>query len=271
MARTCRLALIEQRTTVLATLARAAAGRLIGMAGWESHLLDALVQELAAADGSFLREVDQLVRRNVGLGHDVMVCHDVLTALRLQALACASVEPASRPRIEDLFQESRLTLSRVGVDVERDRQQALTLRMRLITKACLSLFGKGTIEELANVLEEHLPAIGIGAFSIARFRDPDRKTGELEVISRRSHGVWFAPTSILPTRTLALDPVLEQQETIVVLPLEFGLAPMGIAAVAWGAQNPMHYEQLREVLGAAVHGAGATAKAPPPTRRSIRP
>lgn len=255
MARTCRLALIERRGSVLAELARAATGRLTGMSGWEGRLLDALLDDLArtAGGGALVAEVEQLVRQNVAQGRDVMICHEVLTVLRLQAVACANLEPSARPRVEDLFQESRLTISRIGAEVERDRVHTLAARMRLVTKGCLSLLGMWSRVELAPLLTEHLPALGIRGFSVARFRGP-ADTGQLEVLVRRAEGISTPGEPLLPLGSLGLDDALGQEEAMLIEPLEFDGQPVGIAALSWGARDPLHYEQLREVLGAAVFG-----------------
>lgn len=256
MARTCRLALIERRGSVLAELARAAAGRLTGMSGWEGRLLDALLEDLAKeAGGAFVAEVEQLVRQNVAQGRDVMICHEVLTVLRLQAVACAALEPAARPRVEDLFQESRLTISRIGAEVERDRVRTLAARMRLVTKGCLSLLGMWSRAELGSLLLEHLPALGVRSFSVGRFLGP-ADTGKLEIVVRRAEGISSPGEPVLPLGSLGLDEVLEREEAMLIEPLEFDGQPVGIAALAWGARDPLHYEQLREVLGAAVFGLG---------------
>jgi DNA-binding LacI/PurR family transcriptional regulator len=256
MARTCRLALIERRTSILAELARAAQGRLTGMSGWESRLLDALLEDLTTLEGgTFVGEVEQLVRQNVAFGRDVMICHDVLTVLRLKAVACATLEPSSRPRVEDLFQESRLTVARIGAEVERDRVRTLQARLRLVTKGCLSLLGTTPRAELTPLLTEHLPALGIRSFSVTRLRGgPDG--GALEVLVRRADGISSPGDSRLTLGSLGLDEVLEQEEAMLIEPLEFDGHPVGLAALTWGARDPLHYEQLREVLGAAVYGLG---------------
>jgi DNA-binding LacI/PurR family transcriptional regulator len=256
MARTCRLALIERRTSVLAELSRAAAGRLTGMSGWESRLLDALLEDLSTESGGvFVAEVEQVVRQNVALGRDVMICHEVLTVLRLQAVACATLEPGVRPRVEDLFQESRLTIARIGAEVERDRVRTLQARLRLVTKGCLSLLGTLPRAELAPLLTEHLPALGIRGFSVTRFRGKAGDT-ELDLLVRRAEGISSPGDPTLPLGSLGLDEMLEGEEVMLIEPLEFDGHPVGLAALAWGARDPLHYEQLREVLGAAVYGLG---------------
>jgi hypothetical protein len=192
-----------------------------------------------------------------------MACHDVLTTLRLQALACASLEPTIRPLWEDLFQESRMRLARIGAEVERDRQHMLNYRMRITIRACLpGLRGSGADpRELGLTLDEHLPAIGIRAFCISRFADSMRPAGELVVAALRSTAAWASSQKTLGATELGVHPSLEHEDALVIEPLEFAGRPQGIAVFAWGAQDPVHYEQLREVLGAALH-ADALSRRP---------
>jgi hypothetical protein len=56
-----------------------------------------------------------------------------------------------------------------------------------------------------------------------------------------------------------LDTLLESVETLVIEPLDFGGAPVGLAALAWGAPEASYYEQLREMLGAATFASGSRA------------
>jgi LacI family transcriptional regulator len=257
LARSCRLALIERRNSITSELARAAAGRLVGMTGWEARILDSLVRDLATGEvAAFMAEVENMARRHMATGGDIATCHDVLTTLRQQAVACTSVEPGSRPRIEDLCQEARMAMARLGADFDKDYQRLLNRQLRLIVKMCLTLSGSGTVANLASTLEEHLPQMGIKAYSIARFRDGTDKNAPLEVLARHSLSIWLNPTNFLLGKDLGLDPMLEQEETMVISPLEFDQKPIGIAAFAWGAHNPLHYEQLREVLSAAIHCLG---------------
>jgi DNA-binding LacI/PurR family transcriptional regulator len=253
MARTCKTAIIERRTMLSAALSRAGTGRLSGMTGWEFRLLDSLVQELASGTGVFVREVEHMVRKNALLGRDPSACHDVLTALRLQVLECAALEPVIRPRVEDIFQEARFTVSAIGADVDRERQQTLELRLRFITQSCLSLFGKGKQSAWAEVLTEQLPALGIGSFSLTHLSQPKNAPLELTVLVRRSKDLRSPSPRNLPPNTFGLDAVLEQEDTLIVMPLEFDDQPIGMAAFGWGAHSLNLYERLRELLGAAVY------------------
>ena len=260
------MALIERHRSISAELARAAEGRLVGMPGWEGRLLEALTHDLTTPTGrGFVTQWERLVRKHVAFGRDVMTCHDVLTTLRLQAVACAALEPETRPRIEDLFQETRVTLARVGAEVERERQHTANLRMRFVTKACLSMIEGGNVSQLGAALDEHLPELGIAAFMVTRFRDVTPAMGELDVLVRHTPRLGATPKTVLASQDLGLDSVLEQEDAMVLEPLEFGTHPIGIAALAWGARSPVHYEQLRELLSGALC-AKVSALRPSPTR-----
>ena len=253
MARSAALVLVERRAMVAADLARAAAGRLVGMSGWEGRLLDALTQDLRDPRGqNFVYEVELFARKNVAFGRSIMICHDVLTALRLQAVAATSVEPSARPRLEDLLQEARFRLARISTDVDHERHQSLNLHARIVTKACLSVIAGDDPRVLGAALSEHLPALGISACTLTELHTK-RTSSELVIVARFASNSLSSPLRALPLRDLGIDSGLEREDVLVLEPLEFAGQPVGIAAFAWGARNPVHYEVLREVLSAAVH------------------
>jgi DNA-binding LacI/PurR family transcriptional regulator len=256
MARSMRLALIERRSTISSELSRTAAGRVTKSSNWEALLIDSLSKDIGLANqGEFLRALVALARRHTAAGGDIMVFHDILSTLRIRVLALCGVEPETRPRLEDLFQDARFSLAQIGVDVERSRQEMLNLRVRIITKECLALLGTGSLTAVARMLEEHLPALGIEDFIVSRFQTGRGVSAELVPVSRRTTGIWRANASAVKAKDLGLDPVLEQKETLIVEPLEFDGQPMGLAVMAWGAHTPEHYEQLREILSAALQAA----------------
>jgi hypothetical protein len=155
--------------------------------------------------------------------------------------------------VEDLFQESRLTIARIGVDVEREQHRALGSRLRSITKACLTTLGAPDDAALTRTLTLQLPALGIKSFCVSRFTRGPGATAELAVVARRAEGMGGAAPQTLLSRELGLDPALLLEEALVVEPLEFRGEPVGLAVLAWGARDALHYEQLRELLGPAIH------------------
>lgn len=117
------------------------------------------------------------------------------------------------------------------------------------------MLGSGQLYSVAKAPEKHLPAIGIEALAVSRFHNGLGLSAELTPIRRRAAGIWHSETNTLCAKDLGLDPVIERQDVLVIEPLEFDGYPMGIAALAWGAHTPEHYEQLRERLSAALQMA----------------
>jgi len=254
LAKSCRLALVERRATFLAEMSRAAAGRLSGANGWEASLLDALASEMdPERGGKFVRQLERVVRQNAMLQHGLMACHDVLTTIRVQALQCAAAEPNLQPLLEELFQEARIMVARVSADVGREHRQAANLHLRVVTKSCINLAAAGTFADLDDVLQEHLPALGVAAFSIGRFVESSGVTPNCEIIAHRSRGLTRRQSTLVPSFEVGLDASLDNEEMTIIEPLEFGSQPLGIAAFSWGAFDALMYEQLRELLGMAIY------------------
>ena len=105
---------------------------------------------------------------------------------------------------------------------------------------------------LGTTLAEHLPALGIPAYAVTRL-SRSRASTELAIVARLAPNALSRPLHFIANTELGIDPALEREETLVVEPLEFAGTEVGIAAFAWGARNPVHYEVLREVLSLAVY------------------
>jgi len=249
VARTARLALIERRATMVARLAHAGGGRMVGVHDWEGRLIDSLAAQVDSEDGgAFLWEFERMARTHVLHGGDPMVCHDVLSTLRLQALVSVEVEPGLRPQVEDLFQEARLLLSRVALAVGREHADNVQVRMRLLRRAGLSLLSDRNLEPFLLALEEHLPLLGVSSWCISRL--PENVGGEevRPVVAGRVAGLRGEAVETVGVRSLGLDEGLSRLSSVVVLPLVFGGEPVVIATFAWGALEPRIYEELRELL-----------------------
>jgi len=262
LARTCRLALIEKRTAIRAQLSRAAAGRMAGSTDWEGRLIDALAAQIDSEQGgAFLWEFERLARLHQTNGGDPLICHDVLSALRLQALLCSDVQPSLRPQLEDLFQEGRVLLARVAVAMAREHTGAIYARMRQVGRACLAQVGRSDLGALQLVLEEHLPSLGISAFCVSRptARDPSMS----EIVAYKAGGLRLDSARELPASALGLDANLARLGMVVVEPLTYAGQAVGLAAFSWGAAEPSLYEELRDLLGMALYVSRAGIESAP--------
>jgi DNA-binding LacI/PurR family transcriptional regulator len=250
VARSLRLALIERRAAILPQLTRAARGRMAGVHDWEGRLVDSLSAQLDSDEGgAFYWELERLTRIHAVNDGDPIICHDVLTELRLQTLVCGEVEPGLRPRLEDLFQEARVILARVGSSVVREHADALSQRMRHFTQACLSQVGDPDEARLAETLSEHLPLLGIQSYCLTRL-SPDGHG--LIVIASRTAGLRTPEATRLPFKSMGHDLGLEKASTSLLLPLTYQGRRLGTVVFSWGAADPHVYEEVRALLGLAL-------------------
>jgi len=175
----------------------------------------------------------------------------------------AASTPEARPRIEDMFQESRLMLTHVGLSAYRERDQAATNHMRNISRICMDTLASHDTSALSRALSEHLPALGVAACAISRLTT-SRRGAQLEIVARLSPEFVTTKSPPLPVSSLGIDPTLQHRAAVLLMPLEFNHRPVGLAGIAWGAHNPLIYEQLREWLSVAVYASDVQhAKSPP--------
>jgi len=256
-ARSFAIAFLDRQVTLAAEMARAAAGRLGKQHGWEERLLRALASELQTGEGLFRQALENVARKAISGGGNVDACNDVLTSVRLQVLAIAVSKAELRPRIEDMFQEARLMLTNVGLSAYRDRDQAATDHMRNLSKACMATLATQETSALSHALSAHLPPLGVAACSISRLNSSSRRGPQFEIVAHLSPDFVASKSHALALSSLGIDQTLQHRAAVVLMPLEFNQRPVGLAAFAWGAHNPMTYELLREWLSVAVHASGA--------------
>lgn len=221
-----------------------ASGRLKATDGWERSLTRALMTELNGKKGALTREFANLSHAVRESGMDV--CHELLTELRLQSLGLLQDDDPRRSSLEDGFQEARLALAHRAMFHERERQSTHTLYLRVITRACLTRAQGGDLDELAVSLEEQLPMFGLKHFVISR-GDED----VLEVIARSS-GSQDADEETVTTASLGRNRQLMNEPHVVVMPLSARRKQAGLAAFSYGKADPFIFEQLRDLLGAAL-------------------
>ncbi len=253
--RSLALAFLGRQVMLKAEMARAAAGRLGNQNGWEDKVVGALASDLQKGDGGFRYALESVARKAIGVGGSVDACNDVLTSLRLQVLAISAASPEARPRVEDMFQESRLMLTQVGLSAYRERDQAATNHMRNISKTCMDTLATHETSALSRALSTHLPPLGVAACTITRLSTASRRGAQLEIVARLSPDFVNAKVQPLPISSLGIDQTLQHRAAVLLMPLEFNHRPVGLAGFAWGAHNPLIYEQLREWLSVAVYAS----------------
>jgi len=150
-------------------------------------------------------------------------------------------------------------LTQVALAAYRERDHAAANHLRNISKTCLEVLATREAGPIGRALSEHLPPLHVSGCAISRFVVHAHRGRQLEVLARVSPDFGKAKTQILPVGSMGLDQTLEHLAAVVLMPLEFNQTPVGLAGFAWGAHNPLLYEQLREVLGVAVYALALPA------------
>jgi hypothetical protein len=129
--------------------------------------------------------------------------------------------------------------------------------MRNLSKACMATLATQETSALSHALSAHLPPLGVAACSISRLNSSSRRGPQFEIVAHLSPDFVASKSHALALSSLGIDQTLQHRAAVVLMPLEFNQRPVGLAAFAWGAHNPMTYELLREWLSVAVYASGA--------------
>jgi DNA-binding LacI/PurR family transcriptional regulator len=163
--------LAAQRQSLFVDLERAAAGALDDAGyDWRERLFAGVSDQLATrSSDAFLRAYNDVLRLLVDRDEDPSLGDEILTRLRARVVPCVA-DLKGRSRIEDAFHEARiLTFSTMeGAQVER-RHRAWT-RARALMQAGAEMASAQTMADLARVVHERLPSVGIRSCFIVRVR-----------------------------------------------------------------------------------------------------
>lgn len=245
---------MQRRQTILAEMARAAAGRL-GAAGssWETRLLDALLVELRSTRTSaFYRALEQLLQKLERAPVDGVVVQEVLSALRRQSLPCVAGTAGAREKLEDALHEARILTSVWSEEASTRRARTARELERTFQSALRPVLFSGPAE-LSRVVAERLPDFGIEACVVAGLDEPGNAGGGAQFLFGFGAGARILASEPTPLASVPQHPLLANGGRVVVaLPLEARARAVGVAMLCL-AKGPEHeLEWLREYLGAAL-------------------
>lgn len=245
---------MQRRQTILAEMARAAAGRLgAAGSGWETRLFDALLVELRSARTStFYRALEQLLQKLERAPVDGIVVQDVLSALRRQSLPCVAGAADAREKLEDALHEARVLTSVWSEEASGHRARSARELERTFQGALRSVLFSGPAE-LSRVVAERLPDFGIDACVVVGLDEPGNAGGGARLLFGFGPGARITMIEPTPMALVPKHPLLENGgRAVVALPLEAGGKAVGVAMLCV-AKTPEHeLEGLREFLGTAL-------------------
>jgi DNA-binding LacI/PurR family transcriptional regulator len=250
--------LIRKRQPILGDLARAGRGELGVAAGaqWDVRLLTAAAEQIRGdSPHEFLRTYDEIVRRAVLAGVRTVVCSDVLTTLRGHLLRCIG-DSAKHAEAETMFDEARIILMNAleGIHVEaRVRRENGT---RFVTRAGAAMLAARDIGELARVVHDHLPKLGIPRCFVMHVVDGPQGLKARVVIAEKPDARKSDPVawSEFPAVDIFRRVVLPEgeQRAFAVFPALFADEHRGLVVLEIGALEDFACETLRQLLSASL-------------------
>ncbi len=245
---------MQRRQTILAEMARAAAGRLgAAGSGWEARLLDALLVELRSARGSaFYRALEQLLQKLERAPVDGIVVQEVLSALRRQSLPCVAGTVGAREKLEDALHEARVLASVWSEEASTRRARMARELERTFQSALRPVLFSGAAE-LSRVVAERLPDFGVEACVVVGFDEPGNAGGGARLLFGFGPGARIQASEPTLLASVPRHALLENGgRAVVALPLEARGQAVGVMLLCL-AKTPEHeLEWLREYLGAAL-------------------
>jgi sigma-B regulation protein RsbU (phosphoserine phosphatase) len=242
---------VTRRQIIIAEVARAARGRLgAAGAGWETRLIDALLNELRGARASFMREFEKVLRQVERTRPDGDLIQEVLSGLRLQSLPCVAQDPIARDRLEEALHDARVFASAFGSEAvasrtrhERDRTHAFqrALRAAMISSAT----------EVSRACAAALPEFGIEACVVAALTKPGDVKSEARAVIGFGPGGKLATSEPIALDALPSHELLERSgRTLMLVPILHRSQPLGAALISVVTLDAMFIEDLRDAFSA---------------------
>lgn len=252
--------LLARREQVLARLARAARGAMVGAgAGWEQRLLMALIDDARAGGTHLLEAVDSLLSRLNRAGTDPGVLDDILSTLRAEVNAALECGPASQ-RAEDSFHDTRRVLHDQLMRHRMRERAELSFGMQTITQLARQLRSPRDPQTATDDFVQHTRALGCDAGLVA-WLDGAAQTARPVVhydrAGLRAHlpfpstGLWPGTDPDTQSGALLFHPILDGQRMV------------GYCAFALGAVDGTLHELLRELVSDRLRRGPSLLSAPP--------
>jgi DNA-binding LacI/PurR family transcriptional regulator/anti-anti-sigma regulatory factor len=236
----------------------------------KDRLLDSFVDNLKEESSSaFLSTLNWALRQVVIDGGDVAGWQGVISALRRQV--APYLDGQALRRAEDLWQQARAMVGETARRAEgrrRRRAEEMAWVVREIGTALIATFD---VDDLAKVLADRLPELGIPACYLSLYEDPQpyrypqpapewsrlilaydaakplgAKRVELEPGGRRFRTLTLVPDGLLPQG---------RQYSLVFQPLFFQQNQIGFVLFEVGPRDGEIYEVLSSQLSSALYGA----------------
>jgi serine phosphatase RsbU (regulator of sigma subunit)/DNA-binding LacI/PurR family transcriptional regulator len=243
---------------------------------WTARLLETFVAEVAGeqgAEGTFLQEMDYLLRQVVAVDGQVGGWQNVISALRRRALPCLyNVDVDMLHRADDLWAQTWVRVGETAQRAEAQRALREAQQATLLRDIGQELATTPDVADLAEVLVRALPQLGIRRAYLSLYEDPRNPTGWSRlVLGYDENGRMDVGESGLrfPSCQLAPEGVLsrEQRHSLVAEPLYYLERQLGFVLLDEGTERGEVYDALRGEISSALQGALLTEQV---ARRAVQ-
>lgn len=250
--------LIRKRQHILGDLARAGRGELGVAAGaqWDIRLLTAAAEQIRGESAyAFLRTYDEIVRRAVLAGVRTSVCSDVLTALRGHLVRCIA-DPVKRAQAGAMFDEARIIMMNAVEGIHVEARVRLENATRSVTRAGAAMLAARDIGELARVVHDHVPKLGIPRCFVMQIVGRPQGLRARIVIAEKPDArksdtsAWTEFPAVDIFRRVVLPE--GEQRAFAVFPALFADEHLGLVVLEIGSLEEFVCETLRQLLSASL-------------------
>lgn len=249
--RSLQASFVHRRQIIVAELARAARGHLgAAGSGWESRLIDALLNELRGLRTSFTSEVAKTLQKLERTRVDGDLIQEVLSGLRLQSLPCVAEDPVARDRLEEALHEARVFAASFATEAAASRNRRERDRRALFHRALRSAMF-ASANDVSRVCAAALPRFGVEACVVAALTKPGDVGGEARVAFGFGPGGKLAVSEPIRLAALPSHELLERSgRTAVLFPIVLQAQPLGAALVSVGHLDGHLIEDLADAFAA---------------------
>jgi signal transduction histidine kinase/DNA-binding LacI/PurR family transcriptional regulator len=227
---------------------------------WAEQLIKAFVDEIEhKATGAFLATLERTLAQAAMVDGEAFVWQNAISALRRYVLS-HPVESDTAHRIENLFQQARVLISKVRHRSQLYHEVQITKYNQVLRTIGQALIATFDMAKLRDILNKQLPALGIPSCYLSLYENPQVPTENARLILTYDHtgqieqesGKAPFPSSQLVPHGLLAN---KKRYTMVVTSLYFEENQLGFALFEMGPSDGATYDTLRGQVSSALQGA----------------
>jgi DNA-binding LacI/PurR family transcriptional regulator/signal transduction histidine kinase len=228
----------------------------LSFSDWATALVEAFVDELRSNQpGLFLKRLEEILRRLATAGEDVWPWQRLLPMLERSFLPWFGRGSPAAAQADEVLAQGRLVIGDVARRAQAHKRLMSERRAHALSNISQALISTVELRELAAVLGQGLPELGVKSGFVCRYEDPERPTEWARLLFRfdvASGPVLEEAPPRFPSRTLVPSGSLPRSFGAVLEPLYFNEEQLGYALLELGPPEAAFYDELRQQLSSAL-------------------